>query len=114
MRISHHDDAPPLADPELGIWFDGRAYHYREFRYERLPDAAAYAALDRRGPAFQSAPLPLHWEEWRAPDAVEAARMAAHGIVYEHGVYCYGLFHYDLLSDALDYAGRSPHLSAAR
>jgi len=27
---------PPLIDAGFGIWFDGRAYHYQQYRYERL------------------------------------------------------------------------------
>ena len=34
----------------LGIRFDGRQYHYREYRYDRLDDAVAYARLQlKRG-----------------------------------------------------------------
>jgi hypothetical protein len=29
VQTSHISTAPPLVEPELGIWFDGRAYHYQ-------------------------------------------------------------------------------------
>ncbi|SNS65321.1 hypothetical protein SAMN06265795_104293 [Noviherbaspirillum humi] len=32
---------------EFGVTFDGRYYHYAEFRYDRLADAVKYAALTR-------------------------------------------------------------------
>jgi hypothetical protein len=99
--------APPLVEPELGIWFDGRAYHYQRYRYEHLQDALAYALLDRNRPGFHPEPLPTHWEQWRAPNQDEAARMAPFGITYEHGRYCYGPFRYDILDDAIDYARRT-------
>ncbi len=105
---------PPLVEPELGIWFDGRAYHYQQYRYDRLEDAVTYARTDRGKPGFHATPLPSHWEEWREPDQADAARMAAFGITYEHGRYCYGPFRYDLLDDAIDYAKLSMARSGAR
>jgi hypothetical protein len=33
---------------ELGITFDGRLYGFREYRYEKLADAIAYAKLAQR------------------------------------------------------------------
>lgn len=104
MRTTQSSITPPLVDPELGIWFDGRAYHYQQYRYDRLQDAVAYAKVNRERPGFHTEPLPRHWEEWREPDKAESARMAPFGITYEHGLYCYGQFRYDLLDDALDYA----------
>lgn len=107
MRATQSSAAPPLADPELRIWFDGRAYHYHEYRYDRLQDAVAYARIDRARPDFSDEPLPHHWEEWHGPTEAEAARMAPFGILYEHGFYRYGPFRYDFLDDALDYARRA-------
>jgi hypothetical protein len=113
MRITRSSAAPPLVEPELGIWFDGRAYHYQQYRYDRLQDAMAYARLDRDRPGFHEEPLPDHWEEWQGPTNAEAAQMAAFGIVYERGSYCYGLFRYDLLADALNYAQCTSGLPAS-
>lgn len=107
MRPTQSSTAPPLVEPELGIWFDGRAYHYQQYRYDHLRDAVAYARVDRGKPGFHAEPLPGHWEEWQGPDRAETAAMAPFGITYEHGHYCYGPFRYDFLDDALDYARRT-------
>lgn len=32
----------------LGVTFDGKAFRYLEFRYDRFADACAYARLDRQ------------------------------------------------------------------
>jgi hypothetical protein len=89
---SHISTAPPLVEPELGIWFDGRAYHDQQYRYDRLQDAIAYAKLDRSRPGFHGKPLPRYREGWHGPTSEEAARMASFGIVYEHGFYYYGAY----------------------
>lgn len=107
MHATQSSSAPPLAEPELGIWFDGRAYHYQQYRYDRLQDAVAYARVDRARPGFRAEPLPSQWPEWRGPDKSETDRMAPFGITYEQGRYCYGPFRYDALDDALDYARRT-------
>jgi hypothetical protein len=114
MRTTRSSAAPPLVEPELGIWFDGRAYHYQQYRYDRLQDAIAYARSDRVSPDFHEEPLPLHWEEWQGPTGAEAVQMAPFGIVYERGSYCYGPFRYDLLADALNYAKSSSRLPASK
>lgn len=114
VQTTHTSTAPPLVEPELGIWFDGRAYHYHQYRYDRLQDAIAYATLDRRRPGFHEESLPHYWKEWQGPTSAEAARMAPFGIVYEHGFYYYGAFRYDFLADALDYANRTSKLPASK
>jgi hypothetical protein len=112
MRTSHSSSVPPLVEPELGIWFDGRAYHYRQYCYDRLDDAIAYARVDRRSPGYHEERLPDHWEEWQGPTGAETAQMAAFGIVYENGFYRYGPFRYESLDDALNYARHTAGLSA--
>lgn len=106
--------APLVVEPSLGIWFDGRAYHYQQYRYDRLEDAIAYARLDRVRPGFQEQPLPPRCATSREPTGAELDRMRAFGIVYEQGVYHYGAFRYEALSDALDYAGRTSGPAAAQ
>jgi hypothetical protein len=113
MQTSHISTAPPLVEPELGIWFDGRAYHYQQYRYDRLQDAIAYAKLDRGRPGFHEEPLPRYWKEWHGPTSEEAARMARFGIVYEQGFYYYGAYRYDFLADAVDYASRTAGLPSS-
>jgi hypothetical protein len=114
MRTTPSSTTPPLVKPELGIWFDGRAYHYQQYRYDRLQDAVAYAKIDRSRPGFHAQALPLHWEEWREPDDAETVRMAVFGITYENGRYSFGPFRYDFLDDAVDYAKRAPAPPASR
>jgi hypothetical protein len=113
MRTTHSSGAPPLVEPTLGIWFDGRAYHYHQYSYDRLDDAIAYARADRGSPDFHDEPLPDHWEEWQKPTSEETAQMAAFGIVHENGFYRYGPFRYESLDDALNYARHAQGLSAS-
>lgn len=113
VQTSHISTAPPLVEPELGIWFDGRDYHYQQYRYDRLQDAIAYAKLDRSRPEFHEEPLPRSWKEWHGPTPEEAARMTSFGIVYEHGFYYYGAYRYDFLADAVNYASRTAELPAS-
>lgn len=109
MGNAHVSGAPPVVDPDLGIWFDGRSYHYQQYRYDRLADAIAYARIDQRRPGHHAAPLPSSWEQWTAPTREEAESMAPWGIVYEHGSYRYREFRYDSLAQALAYARSATH-----
>jgi hypothetical protein len=104
MGNAQFSGEPPLADPDLRIWFDGRKFHYQHYRYDILADAIAYATLDQRRPDFQSLPLPLTWEQWTEPTAEEAEIMATFGISYVNGSYRYREFRYDHLEHALSYA----------
>jgi hypothetical protein len=51
----------PAAASALGISFDGRAYHYQQFSYDRYADALGYAGARPRlrhadtGPASRTA-----------------------------------------------------------
>lgn len=99
----------PPAATAAGISFDGRAYHYREYSYDQLADALNYAKLDRARPGFRE-DAARNWKQWHGPTPEEQLRMAAHGISYERGHYCYGPYRYDLLSAALDYAEKEPGL----
>ncbi|MEW6369526.1 MAG: hypothetical protein AB1584_01215 [Pseudomonadota bacterium] len=104
----------PAAATALGISFDGRAYHYGSYSYDRLADALDYAEHDRARPGFQGEPAPQQWRQWLGPTPDEQARMTAHGIVYARGYYCYGPYRYEQLAAALDYAVREPGLGAYR
>jgi hypothetical protein len=103
--------ALPPAASALGVSFDGRAYHYREYSYDRLADALDYAKLDRAKPGFRDDLTPRHWKQWFGPTPQDRLQMAAHGIGYECGRYYYGPYRYELLGAALDYARREPVLS---
>jgi len=101
----------PPAAKACGISFDGRAYHYQNYSYERLADALNYARLDRAMPALREDVTPHRWRQWAAPTQEERLQMEVHGLVYEHGYYYYGPYRYDLLSAALAYAKHEPGLS---
>lgn len=103
--------ALPPAALALGICFDGRTYHYRDYSYDRLADALDYARLDHARPGFRGDPAPHQWKTWRGPSPEERASMAAHGISYQNGYYRYGPYRYDQLAAALDYARRQPGLA---
>lgn len=107
--------ALPPAASALDISFDGRAYHYREYSYDRLADALNYAKLDRAKPGFCDEPAPRHWKQWYGPTPEDRLQMAAHGIAYDYesGRYFYGPYRYELLAAALDYARHEPGLSRA-
>jgi hypothetical protein len=103
----------PPAAAACGISFDGRAYHYHEYSYERLADALDYAKLDRNKLGSREDLTIRAWKQWVGPTPDERLQMAAHGIFYERGQYCYGPYHYDLLPAALDYATHEPGLAPA-
>lgn len=107
METIESPAVPLVVEPSLGIWFDGRAYHYQQYRYDRIEDAIAYARLDRGRPGFHEEPLPTRCETWQGPTGAERDRMRSFGIVYEHYAYRYGAFRYEALNDALDYASRT-------
>lgn len=102
--------ALPAAASALGISFDGRAYHYRQFSYDRMSDALGYAKLDQARPGWRQDPTRQQWRQWVEPTPQERVQMAAHQITYEGGYYRYGPWRYDLLAPALDYAMRAPGL----
>jgi len=104
MGNAQFSGEPPLAAPDLRIWFDGRRFHYQQYRYDRLADAMAYAMIDQRRPDFQPLPLPLTWEKWTEPTSEETKLMTTVGIIYENGSYRYNEFRYDQLEHALAYA----------
>lgn len=104
-------DASPVLPPAAaacGISFDGRAYHYRDYSYDRIEDALAYARQDRARPGYSADATPRRWRQWVGPDPEQRVLMAAHGIVYERGYYHYGPYRYDQLSAALAYARQAP------
>ena len=107
-------DASPVLPPAVaacGVSFDGRAYHYLGYSYERLADALDYAKLDRAKPGFREDATPRRWRQWALPTQEERLKMEAHGIVFVRVYYCYGPYRYDLLSAALAYAKHEPGLS---
>lgn len=100
---------PVSEDWVLGqlVHFDGRRYQYNGYRYDRLSDAIAQAALthrrplllDTKGPYCAAAavsPVPQSEQDRKA--------MALLGIVVDGGSYLWGEHRYDKLDDAIAYA----------
>lgn len=94
----------PIPTPVAGVSFDGRAYRYGEYRYDRLADAVAYSELDRaRGAAAPTAALPnaaavIDLTGW---DAEAATRL---GVTFDGKVFRYLEYRYDRFADACAYA----------
>ncbi|GAB2847011.1 hypothetical protein GCM10027277_13780 [Pseudoduganella ginsengisoli] len=108
-QFSDEAAMPPSA-AALGVSFDGRTYHYRQYSYEQLADALDYARRDRAKPGFREDATPYYWRQWASPTPEERLQMARHGIAYEQGHYCYGPYRYDTLSAAVNYAAHAPGL----
>jgi len=104
MRSTQCKGEPPLADSDLGIWFDGRSFHYQEYRYDKLEDAVAYAKIDQKRHSSGRPRLPQSWEQWSDPTGEELDLMAPFGIGYERGMYHFHEFRYDTLEQAIAYA----------
>ncbi|MCG2586111.1 hypothetical protein [Massilia sp. TS11] len=123
--ISHPDRmaarAPP-AEPDTveaaaraGVRFDGRSYCFREFRYDHLDDALAYARHVRTHPAAGDSddPGPL-LDRSNQPTPGQDASMAALNITYDGRQYRFGPYRYDHFLDAAHYALRQmPSLAQA-
>lgn len=108
-------DDPASSESWVGIPFDGRAYHYRQYSYDHVEDALNYARAERARPDFDKiAPTVMHWRQVPAPTEQERAQMAAHDIVYQDGYFFYGPYRYEVLADALNYAEREPGLRPLR
>jgi hypothetical protein len=89
-----------------GIAFDGRHYIYDRYRYERLVDAVNYARLQHAHPHLNdpsTGPSRIG-ERVEPPSDLERELMGELGITFEAGVYRLGVYRYDHLSDAVEYA----------
>lgn len=92
---------------QLGVSFNGAQFTFRDFKYDRLRDAVAYAELDRqRGEHFPAASAPETWLERPLPGVEDLALMQQHRISLEGSRYRYRGYLYDRLADALSYACR--------
>ena len=92
---------------QLGISFNGAQFTFRDFKYDRLRDALAYAELDRlQAGQHAAASLQEDWLERPLPGIEDQALMKQHGISLEGCRYRYKEYLYDRLADALSYAGR--------
>jgi hypothetical protein len=90
---------------EFGIAFDGRNYRYREYRYDRVTDAIAYAKLDRSRPGYHAqAFVQPQWQEPKRPSALNQEVMDKLGISFDGKNYRFGEYRYDQFADAIRYA----------
>lgn len=89
----------------LGISFNGTQFVYRDFKYDRLPDAFAYAELDieREGKAA-AATTAADWLARPLPGVADQTQMQELGIIFENWRYKYLDYRYDRLADAVNYA----------
>jgi hypothetical protein len=88
---------------EHSITYNGRHYAYGSYRYDALADAMRYSklerALGRKAPELQS--LAEHVE---TPTDEQRFVMTELGIASQDGMYRFGSFRYERLSDAIGYA----------
>lgn len=91
---------------ESGVAFDGRSYWYRQYRYDKLADALAYARLDGARPAAMQAEAgDQHpWQEAEVPTTATQRLMVELEITFDGRYYRYDEYHYDRFADAIDYA----------
>jgi hypothetical protein len=102
-------DLPSREMSDLAISHVGRFYRFRGYRYERLEDAMAYARLMRaRGipesPQERDSVANAVAGDEQPPDPAARESMAALGVSYVGGLYCFESFRYDRLADAMRYA----------
>lgn len=92
---------------ELNIGFDGRQYRYRDYRYDRAADAAAYARLERsRGVVLP--PSAIEWTARVGLTAFDRECMDRHQIAFNGHSFSYREYRYERLADALNAAARMP------
>lgn len=90
---------------ESGVAFDGRSYWYRQYHYDLLDDALAYARQDMSrpiGPAESEGHR--HWQQADAPNAATLLLMTQLGITFDGKYYRYDDYRYDRFIDAINYA----------
>lgn len=109
-HVAHHyphaiPDSEKQHAKDLGISFNGTQFAYREFKYDKLPDAITYAELDalRKGQQKGVSYAP-EWLDQTAPCASDRELMRQYGITSEGWRYRYREFRYDRLADAINYA----------
>ncbi len=100
--ISAADQAHAM---HLGIAFNGVQFVYHDFKYDRLPDAVAYAELEAaRGDGQAAVTNPAAWLDRPLPSAADREVMKQHGVSFDSWRYRFQDYRYDRLADAVSYA----------
>jgi hypothetical protein len=89
----------------LDVTFNGTQFCYRNFRYDKLSDAMAYARLDALRDNYKSAfRVDPEWLPRPAPSHTEIGLMGRYAISFDGRHYRFAEHRYDRLADALAYA----------
>lgn len=98
----------------FSIYFDGRRYRYRGYRYERVADALAYARLMQARHSEEDLDVTAsHDSVVQSPSDSDRRLMQQLSISFEAGVYRFAAFRYDDLADAVNYARTCQRRAAA-
>lgn len=89
---------------EFSISYNGRHYHFAQFRYDSIGDALAYARLQRSTPGGEGLERMPAAQILEKPDESQRRIMESLAITFEDGIYHLGSFRYDRLADAVNYA----------
>lgn len=119
MQVPMHDTGGPAAPADqasrereealaLGVGFNGRQFRYREFKYDKLADAMAYARLDRaRDGTVPVSPVEPEWLPRPVPSDADQMLIERFAITADGNAFRYRTHRYDFLADALTYAQRT-------
>ena len=101
-RLTDQADEDRAQALALNVTFNGRHFRYRQFKYDKLADAMAYARLDGSRDGNQA--MSTVDQEWLPrPVASDADKvlMERFAISVEGNAFRYQGYRYDLLADAL-------------
>jgi len=94
---------------KYSITYNGRHYEKDNHRYDSLADAVRHGKLQRTRVMNTIRPQQLA-EKVEAPNETQRRIMAELGVTFADGVYTFGVFHYERLADAVEYAQLQWHL----
>lgn len=109
MSSSQPSHADLARMSEVHVRFDGRCFRYRQYCYDKLADALAYAKLDQsrtghEAMADDDAPV---WTPPLTPTMEQQELMDSLNVEFDGRQYRYESYHYDRLADAIEYARRN-------
>lgn len=88
---------------KYSITYNGRHYGRDSYLYDHLGDAVRYARIQHSANRNESGPR-RRPESVETPNDSQRSLMTELGITFADGVYRFGAFRYERLSDAIDYA----------